>query len=127
MPTPPSRYLPVTLGARKPIQRTPKLSSSISARGAPSHHLKLISASTRRKSGLAFGSAGAGVLPGARYTWPLKDAVLKYSPCSPLRRSAPSVVKRAEAGTVSMAGNSAASSAPCCLLYTSDAADEEDR
>src|ERR1017187_10478349 len=88
MPTPPSRYLPLTLGARNPIQRTPKLSSSISARGAPSHHLKLISGSTRRKSGLASGSAGAGVLPGARYTWPLKEAVLKYSPWRPLWRSA---------------------------------------
>src|ERR1039458_264232 len=75
MPTPPSRYLPVTVGARNPTQRTPKLSSSISARGAPSHHLKLISASTRVKCGLASGSGAAGVFPGARYTWPLKDAV----------------------------------------------------
>src|ERR1035437_2178422 len=89
MPTPPRRYLPVTLGARNPLQRTPKLSSSMSARGAPSHHLKLISASTRVKSGFAFGSAGAGVFPGARYTWPLKDAVLKYSPRSPLRLAFP--------------------------------------
>ena len=113
MPTPPSWYLPVTLGARKPLQRTPKLSSSISARGAPSHHLKLISGSTRVNSGVAFGTAAAGVFPGARYTWPLKDAVLKYSPCSPLRRSAPSLVKSADAGTVSITGNPSASSPPC--------------
>src|ERR1035441_5838321 len=79
MPTPPSRYLPVTVGARNPTQRTPKLSSSISARGAPSPHLKSMAASTRVNSGFASGSAGAGVFPGARYTWPLNDAVLKYS------------------------------------------------